>query len=50
MGVGADGFMIDVHPAPDQAKVDGAQAILPEEFAALMDTTRRIADAVGLTV
>lgn len=50
VGVGADGFMIDVHPAPDQAKVDGAQAILPDEFAALMDTTRRIADAVGLTV
>ncbi len=50
VGVGADGFMVDVHPAPDQAKVDGAQAILPDEFVSLMDTTRRIADAVGLRV
>ena len=27
-GVGADGIMVDVHPAPDTAKVDGAQALL----------------------
>jgi 3-deoxy-7-phosphoheptulonate synthase len=39
---GADGFMIDVHPAPETALVDGPQAILPAEFAALMDQVRAL--------
>ncbi|GAG42177.1 unnamed protein product, partial [marine sediment metagenome] len=33
---GADGFMVDVHPAPETALVDGPQAILPAEYEALM--------------
>lgn len=37
VAAGADGFMIDVHPAPETALVDGPQAILPAEFAALME-------------
>lgn len=45
---GADGFMVDVHPAPEVALVDGAQALLPEEFAALMDQVRRLAEVMGL--
>ena len=36
IAVGADGFKIDVHPSPDMAKVDGAQALLPSDFAELM--------------
>ena len=28
--------MVDVHPAPDTAKVDGPQALLPSDFEALM--------------
>ena len=36
VAAGADGFMIDVHPAPETALVDGPQAILPSEFADLM--------------
>ncbi len=47
---GADGFMIDVHPAPETALVDGAQAILPGEFADLMDDVRKLADVMGLQV
>ncbi len=39
---GADGFMIDVHPAPETALVDGPQAILPTEFAELMDQVRAL--------
>jgi 3-deoxy-7-phosphoheptulonate synthase len=39
---GADGFMIDVHPAPETALVDGPQAILPAEFAVLMDQVRAL--------
>ncbi|MGH9167818.1 MAG: 3-deoxy-7-phosphoheptulonate synthase [Acidimicrobiia bacterium] len=45
---GADGFMVDVHPAPEVALVDGAQALLPEEFTALMDQVRRLAEVMGL--
>jgi 3-deoxy-7-phosphoheptulonate synthase len=37
---GADGFMVDVHPAPETALVDGPQAILPGEFAQLMSQVR----------
>ncbi len=40
-------MMVDVHPTPDTAQVDGAQALLPEEFEEMMDTVRRIAAAVG---
>jgi 3-deoxy-7-phosphoheptulonate synthase len=45
---GADGFMVDVHPAPEVALVDGAQALLPEEFATLMDQVRQLAEVMGL--
>jgi len=33
---GADGLMIEVHPDPEKAFSDGAQSLLPEEFAALV--------------
>jgi len=39
---GADGFMVDVHPAPETALVDGPQAILPSEFSALMEQVRAL--------
>ncbi len=45
---GADGFMVDVHPAPETALVDGAQAILPGEFADLMDQVRALAAVMDL--
>lgn len=50
IAVGADGFMVDVHHAPDTALVDGAQAILPSEFAALMDDIRSLAAALNLQI
>ena len=37
VAAGADGFMVDVHPAPETALVDGPQAILPTEFTELME-------------
>jgi 3-deoxy-7-phosphoheptulonate synthase len=49
IAAGADGLMIDVHPAPETALVDGAQAILPTEFAALMEQVRGVATALGRT-
>ncbi len=50
VAAGADGFMVDVHPSPDTAKVDGAQALRPSEFAELMDSIRRLARAMDVTV
>ncbi len=47
VAAGADGIMVDVHPAPDTALVDGAQALLPDEFAQMMDQVRRLAEAMG---
>ena len=46
----ADGFMVDVHPSPETALVDGPQAILPREFADLMDEVRALAAAMNLVV
>jgi 3-deoxy-D-arabino-heptulosonate 7-phosphate (DAHP) synthase len=39
-----------VHHAPDTALVDGAQALLPAEFAALMDDVRRLTAALNLEI
>ncbi len=47
---GADGLLIDVHPEPEKALVDGPQALLPEDFAMLMGELRIIAPAVGRNV
>ncbi len=50
IAVGADGFIVDVHPAPETAQVDGDQALLPEEFSRLMDQMRDLAAAVGVSI
>jgi 3-deoxy-7-phosphoheptulonate synthase len=50
IAAGADGVLVDVHPAPETAQVDGGQALLPAEFATLMDEVRAIAAAVGRQV
>lgn len=50
VAVGADGIMVDVHPTPDTALVDGAQALLPSEFTELMEAIRKVAAAIGRTV
>jgi 3-deoxy-7-phosphoheptulonate synthase len=47
VAAGADGFMVDVHHDPESALVDGPQAILPEEFAALMRDVQAVAQALG---
>jgi len=47
LAVGADGVMVDVHPAPETALVDGAQALPPDEFAALMERVRTLTAALG---
>jgi 3-deoxy-7-phosphoheptulonate synthase len=50
VAAGADGLMIEVHPHPEEALSDGAQSLKPERFAALMQSLRPIAEAVGRTL
>jgi 3-deoxy-7-phosphoheptulonate synthase len=44
---GADGLLVEVHPAPDRALSDGAQSLYPEQFDRLMRETRLIVEAIG---
>lgn len=50
VAAGADGVMVDVHPNPDEALVDGAQALLPADLEELISSVRRVAAAVGRDV
>ncbi|MFO3797069.1 MAG: 3-deoxy-7-phosphoheptulonate synthase, partial [Anaerolineales bacterium] len=47
IAAGADGLLIEVHPHPEHALSDGAQSLRPERFAALVEETRRLAEALG---
>jgi 3-deoxy-7-phosphoheptulonate synthase len=47
VAAGADSIMIEVHNAPEQAKSDGEQALLPVDFEDLMARVRSVAIAVG---
>lgn len=50
LAAGADGIMVDVHIDPESAKVDGAQALLPSEFADLMVVLRKMAAALDVPI
>ena len=50
VAAGADAIMVDVHPTPDTALVDGAQALLPSEFVEMMESIRAIAEALGISI
>jgi 3-deoxy-7-phosphoheptulonate synthase len=47
VAAGADGLLIEVHPDPEKALVDGLQSLTPERFAELMKELRAIASAIG---
>jgi 3-deoxy-7-phosphoheptulonate synthase len=47
VAAGADGLLIEVHPNPEEALVDGPQSLTPKNFANLIDELRVIAEAVG---
>jgi 3-deoxy-7-phosphoheptulonate synthase len=47
VAAGADAIMIEVHNAPEQAKSDGEQALLPADFGDLVARIRSVAMAVG---
>ncbi|MBL8917360.1 MAG: 3-deoxy-7-phosphoheptulonate synthase [Myxococcaceae bacterium] len=44
---GADGLLVEVHPAPEQALCDGAQALTPDAFEALMKGLAGVLAATG---
>ena len=47
VAAGADGLLIEVHPNPKEALVDGLQSLTPSDFAKLMGELGSIAKAVG---
>jgi 3-deoxy-7-phosphoheptulonate synthase len=46
IAAGCDGLMIEMHPNPDYAMLDGPQSVWPGELAALIKDLRRVAAAV----
>jgi 3-deoxy-7-phosphoheptulonate synthase len=46
VAAGADGVIIEVHHDPDNALSDGAQSLFPEQFSALMEELRMIAQVI----
>jgi 3-deoxy-7-phosphoheptulonate synthase len=47
VAAGADGLLIEVHPDPKEALVDGLQSLTPSDFARLMGELKAIAKSVG---
>ena len=50
VAAGADGLLIEVHPQPEEALVDGLQSLNFRNFEKLMKELRPIAEAVGRTL
>ncbi len=49
VAVGADGLIIEVHPCPEEALCDGAQALTPAQYIELVGQVRAIHDFVAET-
>ena len=47
VAAGADGLLIEVHPNPKEALVDGLQSLTPSDFTRLMGELNPIAESVG---
>jgi 3-deoxy-7-phosphoheptulonate synthase len=47
IAAGADGLLIEVHPNPKEAFVDGLQSLTPSDFTRLMKELKAIAKSVG---
>ena len=50
LAVGADGVMVEVHHAPEQALSDGPQSLLPDQFESLMEELTSMAELLGKPV
>lgn len=49
MAAGADGVMVDVHPRPEEARCDGAQALVDDSLAELAEAVTTIPPLLGRT-
>lgn len=47
---GCDGVHIEVHSCPEKALSDGPQALLPRQYAQLMDELRQLAEVMGRSI
>jgi 3-deoxy-7-phosphoheptulonate synthase len=47
IAAGADGLLIEIHEAPEAARCDGDQALLPSQLEALLPSLEGIARAIG---
>jgi 3-deoxy-7-phosphoheptulonate synthase len=50
IAAGADGLLIEVHPNPKEALVDGLQSLTPSDFKRLMREIKAIAETLGRTM
>ncbi len=50
VAAGADGVHVEVHSCPEKALSDGPQALVPAQYARLMDDLRQLAQVVGKTI
>ena len=50
LAAGADGLMIETHPSPQDALVDGPQSLRPDDFRQLLGDLRPFAEAAGRTM
>lgn len=50
IAAGADGLIIEIHPQPEKALCDGAQALTLAQYAELAEQSRRIREAMNVAV
>jgi 3-deoxy-7-phosphoheptulonate synthase len=50
IAAGADGVHIEVHCRPEEAMSDGQQALLPDQYADVMNRIRELAQVFGRTI
>lgn len=50
IAAGADGVHIEVHSCPEKAMSDGPQALLPHQYAEVVDQMRKVAEVFGKTI
>jgi 3-deoxy-7-phosphoheptulonate synthase len=50
VAAGADGVHVEVHDCPEKALSDGPQALLPNQFAAMMTSLRQLTQVMGKIV
>lgn len=50
IAAGADGLLVEVHPSPKEALCDGPQSLMPDKFALLVNSLKKVAETVGRTL